>query len=178
MDDLPLNMFDFAVIGVVLVSAVIAFARGFVREILSVAAFIAAALAALWASPQVAPSVRDFVQPDWLAMLAVVVGIFLAVFIGVTMITHSLTSMLHRGDQVGFIDRVLGLGFGLARGVFFIALFVIMWTSAIAPSPDFMRDAYTCDLSVKTAQAIQSFADTSARLNATPVEDICAPSEG
>jgi len=36
--DLPLNGFDFAVIGVVAISAIIAFARGFVREVLSVAA--------------------------------------------------------------------------------------------------------------------------------------------
>jgi len=167
--DLPLNGFDFAVIGVVAISAIIAFARGFVREVLSVAAFIAAALAALWASPAIVPAAREAIQPDWLAFLLVVVGVFLVVFIGVTMVTHSLTSMLHRNDHVGFFDRVLGLIFGVARGVLLAALSVILYNAAFDTPRPWMTESASYPLVAKTAMALQSVAPESARIAAKPL---------
>lgn len=170
--DLPLSVFDFAVIAVVLVSTVIAFARGFVREVLSVSAFIAAALAALWASPSVAVTVRDVIQPDWLAYLLVVMGIFLAVFIGVTMITHALTSMLHRSDKVGLFDRLLGVVFGAARGVLLLALFLILYNAAIDRPAPWMTQARSYPLIAKTGQALQALASEDARINAKPLPGV------
>ena len=171
MSDLPINQFDLAVIGIVAISTLIAFARGFVREFLSVSAFVAAALAALWASPAIVPSVRGFIQPDWLAFLVVVVGVFLTVFVGVTMITHSLTSLLHNSDNVGFFDRVLGLGFGAARGVLLAALFVILYSAAFAAPSAWMVNGASYPLVARTAQALQSLAPASAPIAANPVPD-------
>lgn len=178
MSDLPFTGFDLVVIGIILVSTVIAFARGFVREILSVSAFIAAALAALWASPTVAPSVRELIQPDWLAFLLVVVGIFLLVFVGVTMVTHSLTSMLHRSDHVGLFDRILGIGFGAARGVLLLALFLILYNAAVDAPPPWMTEGRSYPLIAETAHALQALADDSSRAASTPLPPVEGGSEG
>lgn len=172
MENLPVNAFDIAVIGVVLISTIIAFARGFVREVLSVAAFIAAALAALWASPAAAPAVRNLIQPDWLAYLLVVMGIFLVVFIGVTLVTHSLTSMLHKSDSVGIVDRVLGLGFGAARGVLLMALVLILYNVAVATPAPWMTEARSYPLIAKTGLALQSLADERAPVSSKPLPPV------
>ncbi|MGD2134129.1 MAG: CvpA family protein [Maricaulaceae bacterium] len=168
---MALTFFDFGVIGVVLLSTIVAFARGFVRELLSVAAFIAAAIAALWAPPTVVPAVEQAIQPYWLAFAVVVVGVFLAVFVGVTMISHSLTSMLYRGDRVGFFDRVLGIAFGGARGLLLAALFVLFFNVAVTPSPSWMTDAQSYPLVFKAAHAIQTLAPESARIAASPLAE-------
>ncbi len=170
--DLPFTFFDLAVVVVVLISTVIAFARGFVREVLSVSAFIAAAVAALAASPLVAPSVRSFIQPDWVALFIVVVGIFMAVFVGVTMVTHALTSMLHRSDEVGLVDRILGLGFGAGRGVLLLALFLILYNLAVGAPAAWMTEARSYPIIAKTGYAIQALADENARVSTTPLPPI------
>jgi membrane protein required for colicin V production len=167
--DLPLNAFDLLVIAVVLVSTVIAVARGFLREVLSVAAFIAAALAALRGTDVIVPTVLQWISSVWLAHLIVVMSLFLLVFVGVTLITHSLTSLLHKGDQVGFFDRVLGLFFGAARGVLLVALFMILYNVMTDTPATWIAQARSCPLVATTGQALQSLADTSARVRSKPL---------
>jgi membrane protein required for colicin V production len=163
------SAFDFAVVAVVLISAGIAFARGFVREVLSVSAFIAAALAALWASPSIAPAVADVIHPNWVALFIVVVGIFMAVFVGVTVVTHALTSMLHRSDQVGIVDRVLGMGFGAGRGVLLLALFLVLYQLAIgSPALWMTENSYSFPLIHRTSAALQQLAPAGSRASGKP----------
>jgi membrane protein required for colicin V production len=168
---MPFTAFDLAVVAVVLISTGIAFARGFVREVLSVSAFIAAALAALWASPSIAPSVRNIIQPDWVALFIVVVGIFMAVFVGVTMVTHALTSMLHRSDEVGIVDRVLGMGFGVGRGVLLLALFLVLYNLAAGAPAPWMTEAYSYRFIAQTGVALQALADEGAPAAALPLPE-------
>ena len=177
MPDLPLTYFDLAVLGVVLVSTIIAFARGFVREFLSVSAFIAAALAALTATPAIVPTVRDVIPTDWLDHLVVVMVVFMTVFVGVTMITHSLTSMLHSSDKIGMVDRILGLAFGAARGALLAALFLIIYNAVTPPRP-WITESASYPLVAYAARAVQTLAHDSAPIAANPVPAPEPASEG
>ena len=53
------NIVDGVILGTVLVSAVLAYARGLVREIMSIASWIAAAFVAFVFAPQVKPLIKE-----------------------------------------------------------------------------------------------------------------------
>lgn len=174
MSELPITGVDMAVIGVLLISGIIAFARGFVRELLSIAAFIAAALATLWAFRPTQEVVSSMVQPEWLSGVIVAVGVFLIVYVAVTLVTHSVTKLIHRNDRVGFFDRTLGFVFGLARGLVLAALALIIYNAAIPSEqwPDWLTRSQTYPLVNKTAQALQELAPESARIAAKAIPPV------
>ncbi len=175
MDNLPFSVFDIAVVAVILISTVIAFMRGFLREVLSVAAFIAAALAALRGTDLIVPTLLPIIKSVWLTHLIVVMGLFLLVFVGVTLITHSLTRLLHSSDRVGGVDRFLGIFFGAARGVLLAALFLILYNVATDSPAAWVSEARSCQLIATTGEALQSLAVDSAPVRSEPLnpQDYC-----
>src|SRR6476646_9939208 len=102
---------DLVVLAVLAVSALLAFMRGLVREVLGLAAWVGAIFAAVWALPRVRP---QFVQ--WLGNSPWVVLIILSRWI----------SAFVRNSPIGGVDRTLGLVFGLARGAAIIVLAYIV----------------------------------------------------
>ncbi|HCO43308.1 MAG TPA: hypothetical protein DIT63_04205, partial [Gammaproteobacteria bacterium] len=60
-----LTLFDIIVIGVLLVSSVLALLRGFTNEVLSILAWVVGALAALWLFPYLTPVLRGAISPPW-----------------------------------------------------------------------------------------------------------------
>ncbi len=166
MSELPITGFDMAVIGVLLISGIIAFARGFVRELLSIAGFILAALASLWSYPELRPGARGAIDPDWLADGAVIIGVFLAVYIGVTIVTSSISRIIQNSERVGFFDRMLGFVFGIARGLILAALALTIYQAAFTPEdqPEWLANAVTYDVVDQTATAIRDLLPRSVRL--------------
>jgi membrane protein required for colicin V production len=134
MDSLPVNAFDLVVIAVLLISAVIAFFRGFVHEILAIAAWAGAALAALYGLPYLQPVAREHIPLTWAADAAAAAAIFLVVLLVLALITRSLSQRV-QSSSLGALDRSLGFVFGLGRGAFVVAVgFVVLaW---LWPEPD------------------------------------------
>jgi len=77
--DASLTGFDLFALVILFVSGVMALMRGFVREALTVTAFVAAALAALWTRPVFASLLRGVISSDILANLIVMAAVFLLV---------------------------------------------------------------------------------------------------
>src|SRR5579864_7656965 len=106
---------DLVVLGVVALSAVLAFTRGLVREVLSLAAWAGAIFIAIWALPRVRPQFNAwFGTSPWVDPAA-----FAAVFIIsliVLMIISRWLSALVRASPISGLDRTLGMVFGLVRG--------------------------------------------------------------
>src|SRR5439155_13268641 len=117
----PMNALDLAVIGIVALSAVFAFARGFVREALSIVAWIGAAAITLygfnWVYAQVEPRLHDRL----LSQLVTGFGLFIISLIVLTIMT-GIISRAVRTTGLTPIDRTLGFIFGLARGAFLVCL--------------------------------------------------------
>ena len=105
---------------VMVLSAILAFLRGFVREVLGIAAWIGAAFAAFALRGLVRPFMDEVVQADWLADGLSVAAIFLVVLIVLKLVIHVLAGSI-QASPLGGVDRSLGAVFGLARG-FFIAI--------------------------------------------------------
>lgn len=156
---MPITIFDGTVIALLLLSGGVAFWRGFVREVLSVTAFVTAALATLFvmdALLEPAEQALSPLLPPLAARLLVIAIVFLLVYIAVSVATTSLADVLSSsGDGVGFIDRTAGLVFGLARGLVVAALALIIYVSAPGPE-DWMEtiaNSQTYPLVRATAEA-------------------------
>jgi len=115
------NSFDLAVLGVIALSSIFAFARGFVREALSIVAWVGAALTTLYGFTHVYGFVVRFVTTPLLADLVAGAGLFVVSLIVLTILTGYLARFV-QSSALSPIDRTLGLIFGVARGVFLVSL--------------------------------------------------------
>lgn len=115
---------DLIVVAVLVVSAAMAFLRGFVEEVLGVGAWIGAALAGLALQPMVRPLLTN-VEPPWLADALAVAGVFLVVLVVLKVVIGFIARQV-QDSALGSTDRALGLLFGLARGAFLLVVAYIL----------------------------------------------------
>ncbi|WP_417481537.1 CvpA family protein [Maricaulis sp.] len=168
--DGSLSAFDGIGLTVLLISGLLALVRGFVREALSMTAFVVASLATLWALPAFLQPARDLIDPDWLAPLAIGAVIFLLVYLAITFVTSSLSRGLAKGDDVNVVDRTLGFAFGVVRGLILLALGVIVMTATLGTNgqpPAAVTASRIYPLVNATARALQTLAPATSRLAAT-----------
>lgn len=116
---------DLLVLAVLALSALLAFTRGLVREVLSLAAWVGAIFMAIWALPRLRPYVEQWLGASpWVDPVAFAV-VFIVGLI-VLMIVARLISGLVRASPISGLDRTLGLVFGLARGAALLILAYII----------------------------------------------------
>jgi membrane protein required for colicin V production len=136
------NVVDLAVLAVIALSAVFAFARGFVREALSIAAWVGAALITLYGFAFVYRIVAGFVATPLLAELVAGAGLFLISLIGLTILTGYMARFA-QSSALSPIDRTLGLIFGVARGAVLVSLAYLVIDISLPPTdrPNWLKDA-------------------------------------
>jgi len=106
---------DFVVLGVLAISGLLAFSRGFVREVLGVAAWAGAAAFTYWGAPLARPQFEHWIAtPEW-ASFATIAALFLGSLLVLMLISRWIGAVV-RASVLGGLDRSLGLVFGLARG--------------------------------------------------------------
>ncbi|MSP03254.1 MAG: CvpA family protein [Acetobacteraceae bacterium] len=124
---------DLVVLGVLALSGLIAFMRGIVREILSIAGWVGAALVATTFVSYLRPFVGRYMpSPEWTDPVSYI-ALFLVSLI-VFSILAKMVSNAVRSSAVGGIDRSLGLVFGLARGA--VVAIVVYVVGGMAMPPD------------------------------------------
>src|SRR4029078_6380448 len=102
------------VLGVMLISGLLAMIRGFMREILSITAWGAAAVATLLLYNRLLPIAKANISSDIVAAVAVVGRVFLATLLVVSIITVRISDKV-LDSRIGALDRTLGFLFGLGR---------------------------------------------------------------
>lgn len=112
---MPFSVLDLVVIGVVVISALLAAVRGFTREVLAIVAWITAAAAAWYLHPAALPLAKQYIHKDTLALVAAIGGIFILTLIVVSIITVKISDLI-LDSRIGALDRTLGFVFGAARG--------------------------------------------------------------
>jgi membrane protein required for colicin V production len=152
--------FDIVILLVVAVSAILAFARGFVREFLSMAAMFIAILAVLWGSPMLRPPMREMIETGWVADATTVGLIFVLVYVAVRVATGRIHEWIHDSEPLGILDRTAGLLFGVARGFVLMAVAALVVTSVAPPSmlPKSLREAKFYPMVMITADALKHLA--------------------
>lgn len=139
---MPITLLDIIVLAVMLISGILAMIRGFIREILSIAAWGVAAGATLWAFPRLLPVAKTYFNSDMVATGAVIGGVFLGTLIVASIITVRISDMI-LDSRIGALDRTLGFLFGLARGllVIVVAYLFFAWLVPDRSQPDWVRNA-------------------------------------
>ena len=139
---MPVTILDLVLLGVMLVSGLLAMVRGFMREILSIAAWGAAALVTLYAFSKLLPTAKTYFNNDTVAAVVVVAGTFIATLIIVSIITVRISDMI-LDSRIGALDRTLGFLFGLARGLLIVvvAYQFFIWLVPDKQQPDWVRGA-------------------------------------
>jgi membrane protein required for colicin V production len=111
---MPITLLDVMLIAVMLVSGLLAMVRGFMREVLSIIAWVLAAVATLYSYAKLLPYAKQYFNNDIVAAVAVVGGIFLGTLLVVTVLTVRISDMV-LDSRVGALDRTLGFLFGSCR---------------------------------------------------------------
>ena len=130
MDQLPLNPIDLGVIAILLLSAGLAFVRGFVLELLGIASWAGAAFAALYGFEDGRQIARQYINIEPVADIAAAGIIFLVVLISLTIFSRLLANRMGDG-ALGPLNRSLGFLFGLVRGGVIVSLAWIALTRLI-----------------------------------------------
>lgn len=167
MEDL--TIVDGAVIAIILISGILAFARGFVREVTSIAGWVGAAVAAYFLAPkaeplmQEVPLLRDLIDSSCeLSMMAAFGIVFVVALIVLSLFAPLLASAV-RGNAMGTIDKGLGFLFGLARGALLIvvALFVYENFFAVGEGIEIITESKTYEVLGPTQQSFASEVESS-----------------
>ncbi|MDO5704806.1 MAG: CvpA family protein [Paracoccus sp. (in: a-proteobacteria)] len=145
------TIIDAVVAAVIILSAILAWSRGFVRESLSILGWIAAAIMAFLFAGAVKPLIAqvpvldrflgDSCELGIIAGFAVVFALALVVF---SIITPLFSSVVQR-SALGGVDQGMGFLFGVARGVLLVAIAFIVYdrvmTSQSVPVVENSRSA-------------------------------------
>ncbi len=152
MENLPLTTLDIGVAAVIVISGLLAMIRGFVKEMLSIGAWVGAAVAALYAFPHVKPFARELISVEIAADLTAGIGVFVLTLIVLSGLTHWIASHVRQSHFSKF-DRALGFIFGLARGAVVVCLLWLLVDWAIEPEkqPTWITEARSFPLIKKGA---------------------------
>lgn len=157
MVETSFNLFDAIVIGVVLLSALLSFFRGFVSELLSLGSWVAAAFITLLYAPDVAESIRTKIDHGPAALMVASAATFFGAKIVFSIFNMLLMKLLKKGKDVGVLDNLLGLGFGFLRAALLISLgyYVYSFVASEENQPPWIADAYTREYAAMGAKTIE-----------------------
>src|SRR5579863_5118108 len=139
---MPITILDLVLLSVMLISGLLAMVRGFMREILSIAAWGAAALVTLYSFSKLLPTAKAYFNSDTIASIVVIAGVFVGTLIVVSVITVRISDMI-LDSRIGALDRTLGFLFGLARGLLIVvvAYEFFLWLVLYYHRPDLVVGA-------------------------------------
>ena len=131
------TIIDGIVAVVIVLSALLAYSRGLVREALAIAGWIVAGIVAFIFAPQVEPLVKeipvvgDFIADSCeLSMIGAFTAVFAVALIVASLITPLFSSLVQR-SSLGGIDQGLGFLFGVARGILLVAIAYFVYETVV-----------------------------------------------
>ena len=126
-----MNWADWVIVFIVGVSTLLSLWRGFVKEALSLAAWVAAFFISIAFSTQLSALMRDVISNDGLRY-AVAYGILFTATLMLAALLNRLFAQLIKMTGLSGLDRVLGTVFGFARGLVVVVVLVFV-AQALAP---------------------------------------------
>lgn len=161
MSEFPLSAADAIVVLVLLVSALLAFVRGFVHEVLLIGSWVGAVLAVVFLLPPVRPLARAYIAPELLADGVAIAGLFVVSLIVLSIVTRAIARRV-KDSPANAIDRSLGFIFGLARGAVLVCLVYLAmeWFIPPAKQPDWVQNALSRPLVERGAGAIRDLVES------------------
>ena len=147
---------DLALFALVVASAIVAYLRGFVREVFSLASWIGAAVVAWLAFAPLSAALGVYIHPPLLARIAAGAGSFLAALVLFSVVTGRIAGRVERSSQSA-LDRALGFLFGLIRGAVIICALYLIGSRVIPPAdqPGWVKNARSIPMIETGARQIE-----------------------
>ncbi len=131
------TIIDGGVALIIVISALLAYSRGVVREIMSIVGWIAAAVLGFVFAPQVEPLIKEvpvlgeFIADSCeLSIISAFAAVFALALIVVSFFTPLFSSLVQR-SALGGLDQGLGFLFGVARGILLVAIAFFVYDTVI-----------------------------------------------
>lgn len=136
------TLVDAGVAVVIVFSAILAYSRGFVREVLAIAGWVAAAFLAYIFAPQAQPLVaegaaqipivKDFVDNCETSTLTAFAVVFAVALIAFALFTPLFASLVQR-SALNAVDQGLGFLFGVIRGMLLVVIALVIYDLVTGP---------------------------------------------
>lgn len=116
---------DYSIVVLVGLSVITGLLRGFVKEIIALGVWIVAIWAASNYSQMVDPWVQPYIQDKMARGITSFMAILLATLV-IGSVFNVILSLILRRSGLSGPDRLLGTGFGFMRGIFMVALVMVV----------------------------------------------------
>lgn len=147
---------DYLIISIVLLSAVISIVRGFVREVLSLVAWILAFWVALTFSQHLSVLFDNYITTPSLRIFTAFTILFVITLVLAALINHLIASLVEKTGLTG-TDRALGVLFGLVRGVAIVTLLTLLAGTTPMPQDAWWQNSLLLEHVEKIAIWARSF---------------------
>lgn len=174
---MPVTILDLVVIGVVLISALLAAVRGLTREVLAIASWVAAAAVAWVFHPQLLPLAKQYIPNDTIALIAAIASLFLVTLIVVSLVTARISDFV-LDSRIGALDRTLGFVFGAARGLLLAVIGYLFFAALMGDKnlPVWARDAKAKPMLEETGRSLITMLPQD--VNADFIKNLLKPKTG
>ena len=175
------TVFDAALAVVIILSAIMSLARGFMRELATFGALFSAVIGSILGFIFLRAPIGSFFPDDvsiFIVDLFVLVTGFVMVYIIVKMIAEKLTAVIQGTEGITLVDRVAGVIFGIARGygVGVFSVWLLLAAIPVKNLPMAVTSAASFPSLQQTAEAINGvIPGIASRIQKTLAED--APTE-
>jgi membrane protein required for colicin V production len=140
------TLVDAGVAGIIVLSAVLAYSRGFVREAMAIAGWVGAAFLAFLFAPQAQPLVKELpvvgsflTDSCELSIIAAFAAVFAIGLVIAALFTPLFSSVIQR-SALGGLDQGLGFLFGVLRGILLVGVAFLVYDRAVAANTVAMVD--------------------------------------
>lgn len=153
-----MTQFDLIALAILAVSGLIGFARGALRELTTIVAFVLAVAIALLSLRLTGPFARHWLHPSWVGNVAALLAGFLVSYIAIRIVGAGLTRGVREVGVLGGIDRAAGLGIGLIRGFVILGVFQMVFSAATPRErmPTWISHAALYPATADTAEALKA----------------------
>ena len=125
-----MSKIDLIVVALLLISAAVGYSRGAIREVAAMVALVAAGVLAVFSLPSATAVAQHFLHTPWLAALAALIVVFFLTYGLLRLIGAGIAQRVQETHVLGALDRIVGLGIGVVRGLVVLGGLYLMFNAA------------------------------------------------
>ena len=161
-----MTLFDIVALLILGVSVVTGLARGATREVTNVAAFVLAVFVSIFALRVTGPIAVKTVHPIWAANTVAVLLVFVAAYAVFRIVGGAMTRNVRQARGLSGLDRLIGGGFGLLRGLVLLGVIGLLLNAVMSPdhTPGWIANAKLYPLARASGTALRVLAPRGAAI--------------
>jgi membrane protein required for colicin V production len=155
-----MTVYDLIALLILAASAALGWVRGGAREVVTVVAFILAVVAAVLGLRITGPIARHAIHVGFLANAVAILVVFAIAYAILRLLGRRLISRIPGADAGGRADKLLGVGFGVVRGIVALGVLYMLFTVATPPerTPNWVKHAALYPLSKAAGRVLIALA--------------------